>query len=63
MDGYHASVFAYGQTSTGKTFTMTGTKESPGIVPLAVEDCFRLIETSRFSQRIFVACIVYGDIQ
>jgi centromeric protein E len=45
MDGYHASVFAYGQTSTGKTFTMTGTKDSPGIVPLAVEDCFSLIET------------------
>ena len=45
MDGYHASIFAYGQTSTGKTFTMSGTKESPGIVPLAVEDCFSLIET------------------
>jgi len=45
MDGYHASVFAYGQTSTGKTYTMTGTKGSPGIVPLAIEDCFRLIET------------------
>ena len=24
MDGYHATVFAYGQTSTGKTYTMTG---------------------------------------
>jgi len=24
MEGYHASVFAYGQTNTGKTFTMTG---------------------------------------
>ena len=45
MDGYHASVFAYGQTNTGKTYTMSGTKENPGIVPLAVEDCFRLIDT------------------
>ena len=25
VNGYHSSVFAYGQTSTGKTFTMQGT--------------------------------------
>ena len=42
LEGYHASVFCYGQTSTGKTFTMTGTKQSPGLLPLAVQDCFRL---------------------
>jgi centromeric protein E len=28
MDGYHSSVFAYGQTATGKTFTMSGNKSS-----------------------------------
>ena len=26
--GYHATVFAYGQTSTGKTYTMEGYKYS-----------------------------------
>jgi centromeric protein E len=61
MDGYHASVFAYGQTSTGKTFTMTGTKESPGIVPLAVEDCFRLIETLD-SPREYLLRVSYMEI-
>lgn len=29
MQGYHGSVFTYGQTSSGKTFTMTGTAKSP----------------------------------
>ena len=24
LDGYHATIFAYGQTGTGKTYTMTG---------------------------------------
>ena len=50
MEGYHASIFAYGQTSTGKTFTMTGKQGSPGIVPLAVKDCFdyvKLLDESR----------------
>jgi len=46
LEGYHASVFAYGQTSTGKTYTMSGTKHSPGIVPLAVSDMFRAISMS-----------------
>ena len=45
LEGYHGSVFAYGQTSTGKTHTMTGTADDPGIVPLAVRDCFRFIRS------------------
>ena len=43
LEGYHGSVFAYGQTATGKTFTMQGTADEPGIVPLAVHDCFSYI--------------------
>lgn len=43
VDGYHGSVFAYGQTSTGKTYTMQGTRKDPGVVPLAVEDLFKYI--------------------
>jgi protein tyrosine phosphatase (PTP) superfamily phosphohydrolase (DUF442 family) len=27
LEGYHGSVFAYGQTATGKTFTMQGTAD------------------------------------
>lgn len=33
LDGYNASVLAYGQTSTGKTYLMNGTEEKPGVVP------------------------------
>uniref|UniRef100_K3WP33 Kinesin-like protein n=1 Tax=Globisporangium ultimum (strain ATCC 200006 / CBS 805.95 / DAOM BR144) TaxID=431595 RepID=K3WP33_GLOUD len=40
MDGYHSSVFLYGQTGTGKTYTMQGTKTDPGIVQLSVQDIF-----------------------
>ena len=44
MAGYHGSIFAYGQTSTGKTFTMQGTHDQPGIVPMAVNECFNYIK-------------------
>jgi hypothetical protein len=44
MDGYHSSILAYGQTSTGKTHTMTGTPNQPGIIPLSVRECFDYLQ-------------------
>lgn len=44
MDGYHASVLAYGQTSTGKTFTMTGTPNHPGLIPMSIQECFKYLK-------------------
>lgn len=38
------TVFAYGQTSSGKTYTMRGSSREPGIIPLAVQEIFRNIE-------------------
>ena len=36
LDGYNVCIFAYGQSGTGKTFTMDGTDEKPGLVPRAM---------------------------
>ncbi|MCL7035241.1 hypothetical protein MKW94_017913 [Papaver nudicaule] len=41
VDGYNACIFAYGQTGTGKTFTMEGNHDCPGIVPRAIEELFK----------------------
>jgi kinesin family protein 18/19 len=38
--GYNATVFAYGTTGSGKTYTMTGNNETPGIMYLILEDLF-----------------------
>ncbi len=43
MQGYNSTVLAYGQTSTGKTHTMTGKRDDPGLIPLCVKDCFRYV--------------------
>jgi hypothetical protein len=41
--GYNGSVFMYGQTTSGKTYTMLGTPETPGILPCSVRDIFSYI--------------------
>ena len=38
------TVFAYGQTNSGKTHTMRGSATEPGIIPLAVHDLFDIIQ-------------------
>ncbi|KAJ8245879.1 hypothetical protein GJAV_G00261280 [Gymnothorax javanicus] len=43
LNGQNASVFAYGPTGAGKTHTMLGTQEQPGIIPRAVREVFNLV--------------------
>ncbi|XP_043282981.1 kinesin-like protein KIF19 [Venturia canescens] len=40
LDGYNATVFAYGATGAGKTYTMVGAPNSPGIMVRALNDIF-----------------------
>lgn len=44
FDGYHSSVFAYGATGAGKTYTMLGNESNPGIIPQTLDDLFIKIE-------------------
>ncbi|KAL8556171.1 hypothetical protein ACS0TY_003820 [Phlomoides rotata] len=44
MDGINGTVFAYGVTSSGKTHTMHGDQNCPGIIPLAIKDVFSIIQ-------------------
>ncbi|CAE6417450.1 unnamed protein product [Rhizoctonia solani] len=44
MDGYNAVVFAYGQTASGKTFTLSGSEDQPGIIPRSMRDVFGYIK-------------------
>uniref|UniRef100_A0A3P9L2M0 Kinesin-like protein n=1 Tax=Oryzias latipes TaxID=8090 RepID=A0A3P9L2M0_ORYLA len=43
LNGQHASVFAYGPTGAGKTHTMLGSAEKPGVIPRAVREVFNLV--------------------
>lgn len=38
------TIFAYGQTNSGKTYTMKGSSKNPGMIPLAIQDVFSYIK-------------------
>ncbi|KAF8665817.1 hypothetical protein AX16_000260 [Volvariella volvacea WC 439] len=44
LDGYNATVFAYGATGCGKTHTISGTEDDPGIIYMTMADLFQRIE-------------------
>ncbi|TYJ11637.1 hypothetical protein E1A91_A11G290400v1 [Gossypium mustelinum] len=42
LDGYNVCIFAYGQTGTGKTFTMEGTPDNRGVNYRTLEELFQV---------------------
>ncbi|KAJ9573444.1 hypothetical protein L9F63_009172, partial [Diploptera punctata] len=42
--GYNATVFAYGATGSGKTHTMVGNSQQPGIMVRALNDLFKAVK-------------------
>ncbi|KAK9096668.1 hypothetical protein Sjap_022165 [Stephania japonica] len=44
LDGYNVCIFAYGQTGTGKTFTMEGTAQNRGVNYRTVEELFKVVK-------------------
>ncbi|MCQ2818684.1 MAG: hypothetical protein MJ252_15565 [archaeon] len=47
MDGFNATVLAYGATGSGKTYTMLGTQTEPGIMQRAVSDLFSMVKKNK----------------
>lgn len=43
VDGYNVCIFAYGQTGTGKTYTIQGNDSSPGIAPRSFIELYRIL--------------------
>ena len=53
LAGYNATVFAYGATGGGKTYTMVGTQDNPGIMVRALNHLFRAVaEDSDNSRKV-----------
>nr|CAH8825399.1 unnamed protein product [Trichobilharzia regenti] len=44
LDGFNTCIFAYGMTSSGKTYSITGPPNDPGIIPRIIKDLFENIE-------------------
>jgi len=61
LNGYNACMFAYGTTGAGKTYTMLGYQEVPGIMVLTIKDMFETIK-AQYSEREFNIVVSYVEI-
>ncbi|XP_071963099.1 kinesin-like protein KIF19 [Antedon mediterranea] len=60
-EGLNATVFAYGATGAGKTYTMLGTDDEPGIMARTLNDLFKAIE-SKSEDNIYKVTMSYLEI-
>ncbi|KAJ2806700.1 tubulin-dependent ATPase kip3 [Coemansia helicoidea] len=55
MTGYNATVFAYGATGCGKTYTISGCPADPGVIFLTMQELFERVAAAQDEKTIEVA--------
>ena len=70
LEGFNATVFAYGATGAGKTYTMTGSSDQAGLIPRTLADLFLQVRQAsdiRGSDESYIphisVCHVRGGVQ
>ncbi|XP_071961706.1 uncharacterized protein [Antedon mediterranea] len=63
VDGYNICIMAYGQTGAGKTYTMMGTPEDPGVNIRSIRELLKMCnERSKISYTLKVSMVeVYNE--
>ncbi|XP_029112148.1 kinesin-like protein KIF18A isoform X2 [Scleropages formosus] len=61
LNGYNCTVFAYGATGAGKTHTMLGTDQEPGVMYLTMMDLFSRIDQVR-DEKVFDVAFSYLEV-
>jgi kinesin family member C2/C3 len=57
VDGYKVWLLAYGVTGSGKTYTMEGTKDNPGMCMLGVAELFKIVkEKKEYKDQFKISC-------
>ncbi|KAL7720227.1 Kinesin [Entamoeba marina] len=62
IEGYNCTFFAYGQTGTGKTYTMEGEENKEGVIPRVVNELFDSLEKKGLRYRMRVTHVeIYNE--
>ncbi|XP_034940847.1 kinesin-related protein 4-like isoform X2 [Chelonus insularis] len=62
FSGYNASIVAYGQSASGKSYTMMGTENDPGIIPRICSDLFARASDEEKSGKVLRFFVSYLEI-
>lgn len=62
MHGYNSTVFAYGATGSGKTYTMVGNDDSPGLMIKAIQDLFEKVKEQQITDKYYTIKLSYIEV-
>ena len=62
LEGYNATVLAYGATGTGKTYTMVGNGVNNGIMIRTIKDLFYYVNSNIMDNKQFIIKISFIEI-
>jgi kinesin family protein 13 len=62
FQGYNACILTYGQTSSGKSYTMMGTAKEPGLIPRICDRIFARISEESNDETSFKIEVSYMEI-
>ena len=62
VEGYNATIMAYGATGSGKTYTMVGKGEKVGLMIRAIRDLFNFVNTQKLQDKIYNIKITYIEV-
>ncbi|KAK3528046.1 hypothetical protein QTP86_017089 [Hemibagrus guttatus] len=61
LHGYNCTVFAYGATGAGKTHTMLGCNENPGVMYLTMKELFKRMDLIK-EEKVFEVAFSYLEV-
>lgn len=61
LEGYNATLFAYGATGCGKTHTIVGSEDDPGIIYRTMKDLYLKIEAKK-NETVFDVSLSYLEV-
>ncbi|KAG7235186.1 hypothetical protein INR49_003097 [Caranx melampygus] len=61
MNGFNCTVFAYGATGAGKTHTMLGSQNDPGVMYRTMKELFRRMDDAK-EEKVFTVAFSYLEV-
>jgi hypothetical protein len=64
VEGYNSTIMCYGSSGSGKTFTITGSMDAPGVIPRAIDDLFATVEAAKEAEpsSLFIIELSYVEL-